>query len=312
MCVIVAVKLKKDIPPIDVLQKCDSSNPQGMGYMYVKDGLVHIEKGFWQAPLLMQAMQKDIPDDSPVVIHFRLATHGGQSGNMCHPFPVTNDYAALCALAVQCDIGVAHNGIMHNYGKIDTNYSDTQNFIATVLYHVKDYLGNEGIRKLIMDSIGTDKLAFLDKTGYMRLFGLFHEKDNAWYSNLYWNWSAYTRRGKTVYEYQGDYDKDYTTYPLKVITDRTKESPVWGKKDYTLKDNKKKNVWKYSECWECGAMKTTNEMGLCAICTSHYALLEGKTETETETLIDLAEEIDTKTPNEVALEEIDDYLLREM
>lgn len=249
MCVIVVVQNKKNIPPYDTLVKCGRTNVDGMGYMYVKDNKVIINKGFFKVKSLHDSMQNHIPDDSPAVIHFRLATHGAKTQGLCHPFPVTASYDELCMPDIECDMGVAHNGVLSSYGKIDTKYSDTQNYIATVLSFVKDHITNDGVKQLISDSIGTDKLAFLTKAGMIHMFGNFTKLEEVWYSNTYWNYS-------TVYT---------TSY---------KDDDSYWLRNYRNNLDDGFKVWK--KCIECEVAAWTDEIGLCKICATAYKAVKEK------------------------------------
>jgi predicted glutamine amidotransferase len=252
MCVIVVVQSKKDIPPYETLTKCGRNNADGMGYMYVKNNKVVINKGFFKVKSLHESMQDNIPEESPVVIHFRIATHGAKTAGLCHPFPVTSNYETLCALDVTCDTGVAHNGVLSAYGKINKEYSDTQNYIATVLAFVKDHITNDGVKQLISDSIGSDKLAFLTHEGIIHMFGNYTKLENVWYSNVYWNYTTY--------------------YPATTAKDDEND---WLK---SYRFNRADGFMTWDYCFECGTnTKTwTNKLGLCKICDTAFNKIKEK------------------------------------
>ena len=60
-----------------------TSNRDGAGFAYVKDGEVCIQKGFFTFDKFWEAFQPF--QELQCVIHFRIATHKAVNGHNCHP-----------------------------------------------------------------------------------------------------------------------------------------------------------------------------------------------------------------------------------
>ncbi len=184
MCIIVCKPQGVEMPSIDTLQNCFTNNPDGAGFMWADGKRVHISKGFFTFDDFFDAVAM-IPDDMAIVMHFRIATHGGISEGTCHPFPVTDNMDKM--ILTECDdrICVAHNGVISGMddGK---GVSDTMAFI-------RDYLAP--LRRLCPDmlhssdalaiagKVAGSKLAFMDNSGEVVTCGEFMEKDGVLYSN---------------------------------------------------------------------------------------------------------------------------------
>lgn len=137
MCVVICKQKEQAKPSKDFLQKAWTHNPDGAGYMYVSENRVIIRKGFMTFEDFWDKAS-ELPEDSAIVYHFRIATHGSKDYRGTHPFPVTNDEEMLQHPWVKTNIGIAHNGIIQlcaNYSaeKNPNNLSDTQ-------LYVRDYL----------------------------------------------------------------------------------------------------------------------------------------------------------------------------
>lgn len=77
----------EDNPPIEVLEAANRNNPHGFGYGWAENEQVHWVKGFTEQQFddgVLDFLSKPFPK----AIHFRLATHGGISNELTHPFPI--------------------------------------------------------------------------------------------------------------------------------------------------------------------------------------------------------------------------------
>lgn len=91
MCIIVYKPENKEFPTWATLETCFNNNPDGCGYMFVKNNQVNIRKGFMTFKQFKKALKQDKQNcgiNLPYVMHFRITTHGGTSPQMCQPFPV--------------------------------------------------------------------------------------------------------------------------------------------------------------------------------------------------------------------------------
>lgn len=126
MCIIIA-KTADSLPPSDrVLQECWASNPHGAGIAYVNDtGGVSISKGHMTLEALTEALSvvREVKG-AQYLVHFRIATHGGQDESNTHPFWTDKGKVAIC-----------HNGILPISRLADPVFgrSDTHMFAEDVL-----------------------------------------------------------------------------------------------------------------------------------------------------------------------------------
>ncbi len=109
------------------------NNSDGSGYMYAKGGKVHISKGYMNVTDFLDSIHtlKNI-DELPLIMHFRITTHGGTSQSNTHPFPLTNNINKMKKLDTSCKVGIAHNGVISSVTP-RKGISDTMEYIATIL-----------------------------------------------------------------------------------------------------------------------------------------------------------------------------------
>lgn len=194
MCIVIYSPKDKLVPDCEILKRCFNSNPDGAGYMYVENGKVHIKKGYMNFGDFYGDITKDQYElihqhiYSPFVIHFRISTHGGTNKSNTHPFPISANEDDLTKTEINCDVGLAHNGILSVASKYSDKMSDTQMFISKFLSHLiktnSHYYEDEDTMLMIRSLIGNyNKLAILSNDGHCELFGDFIEDDGYYYSN---------------------------------------------------------------------------------------------------------------------------------
>lgn len=188
------------MPSNKIISQCFVANRDGAGYMLPFNGKVIIRKGF----MCVNSLKNDFDTfvrkhdidilQTPIVFHFRIATHGGVKKELCHPYPVCENYDNMRNLSGTCDIALAHNGIIRlttsNSRYINTN--DTMIFIKDYVSLIIDhdiYFGaNQKKCLLIQRLIETSRLAIMCKNGYVNLIGKFEEEKGIYYSNMFWKW----------------------------------------------------------------------------------------------------------------------------
>jgi predicted glutamine amidotransferase len=198
MCVVAVKKVGVAFPNDDLMKSMWDSNNDGAGFMYTHNNKVHIEKGFMKYDDLMRAVNNlkkriDIVN-TPVVLHFRITTHGGTSPHNTHPFPISSNEKYLKSLDLTCSVGMVHNGIISSVAVDKENkMSDTMVYIQEVLSPLsmlnKSFYKNDFGKQLMENQIGWSKLAFLDKSGDIQLVGSFlkgtkHDSNDILFSNL--------------------------------------------------------------------------------------------------------------------------------
>jgi predicted glutamine amidotransferase len=194
MCVIAVKNHGISLPKDDEIDAMWNTNPDGAGIMYLHNGKVYIEKGFMKLTDLKRALaslnERLDTKNTPMVLHFRITTHGGTSPHNTHPFPISNNTEHLKALDLTCSVGMVHNGIISSMDTTDKTMSDTMVYIQDILSPLsmlnKTFYKNDFGKTLMENQIGWSKLAFLDKSGTISLVGDFKKDDKTGmlYSNL--------------------------------------------------------------------------------------------------------------------------------
>ena len=221
MCII-AVK-PANVAMIDdqIIENMWYNNDDGAGFMYPAHGGVKIRKGFMTLTALKKALKtlnKEIDTvKTPIVLHFRIGTSGGNIAANTHPFPVSENLAALQKTQLTTPLAVAHNGIIDIRPR-KKDISDTMEYILSQLaplYQLKkDFYRHEAGRQLIYNAIKS-KMAFMDAAGRISLIGKFEKDGEYYFSNS--SYQTYYRS----YSYWDKWD-DYSF---------TK----WSKKGYTIR-----------------------------------------------------------------------------
>ena len=214
MCIIVAKPSGVDFPSSDVIRDCFNANPDGAGFMYADGKKVRIRKGFMSVDALMDALTEELGNadltDTPVVLHFRIATHGKVGTACCHPFPVSDEPAALRAGTYESSYGVAHNGVI-NWTTTNNNWSDTMDFTARVIYPLMmmdtDFI-NDDYALDVIEATCCSKFAILSRFGDHVTIGDFIEDGGIYYSNTSYMFSSRIYKPESIWDYydNGLYD----------------------------------------------------------------------------------------------------------
>ena len=158
MCIIIAKEKGKKLPSETVLKKCWKANPEGGGFMFNSNKKVIIEKGFMKFnDFYNRLIECDLHHNlkkSTLIIHFRVATSGLVDNGNCHPYPITNNINLLRKTEIECEIGVAHNGVIREYNGKDNILNDTQMFIIEVIDDLiantkKEYYKSKTFKKIL-------------------------------------------------------------------------------------------------------------------------------------------------------------------
>ena len=227
MCVVAIKKVGVAFPNDTSVKAMWDTNSDGAGFMYALDNKVYIEKGFMKLADMDKAIKdlskklkkKDMTlTDLPMVLHFRITTHGGTSPEMTHPFPISSQEKHLKALDLTCDLALAHNGIISSV-PVQAGLSDTATYIANVLtplaYLNKDFYRNKEGKAIMENTIGASKFAILDKSGNIETIGDFkygtkNDTDNILFSNLSHEWdTTYFSNFHTRSSYPSVYGSGY-------------------------------------------------------------------------------------------------------
>ena len=229
MCLIIksdnASELKSNL-----LKSAYSNNSDGFGGMFLADGKIQTFKELPQNENEVIKLWDKFKDMKiPMGLHFRFTTNGGTNKANCHPFEVLNKKQH------NRDIWVMHNGPQLPTPMIDVDKSDTHQYVKWVLRPMlannPELIYNKDWKEMIEDSIGSDKLLFLDgSNGKFTIINEDHGEtlDNMWLSNTY-----SINRGVG-----SDYDVDTDTISNKPKNNYITFNSSWGQGyDYTYDDN---------------------------------------------------------------------------
>lgn len=191
MCVICVKRQGVQMPTIKNVMDMWKRNPDGAGYMYVRDGKLIIRKGFTDVQDFMNAIYDEdkLTKNDVAVFHFRISTQANNP-TMTHPFALTPRIEETKYLNIDnALIGVAHNGIIQlTSDHREQEYSDTALFVANYMTRIirkpRD-LKDPYCKSILQELIGYSKLAMLDVNGDITLIGSFEERNGLLYSNLY-------------------------------------------------------------------------------------------------------------------------------
>ena len=202
MCIVAIKPAGVKTPAETTIENMWYNNSDGAGLMYAAGGNVYIEKGFMSLKAFKAALKRlektiDVVN-TPIILHFRITTHGKTSPGNCHPFPVVEKLPLLQMTKCKTPLAVAHNGII-SIKPSKEDISDTMEYIMSQLapmYQLKkDFYKQDAGKKLVYNFIRS-KMVFLDGTGHIETIGDFIEdKDGLLYSNtsyktrtIYYNW----------------------------------------------------------------------------------------------------------------------------
>ena len=215
MCIIIAkYKNNNTIPTKEQLKNCFEYNHDGAGFMYVYKNKVIIDKGFMEYNDFIkhyETLCKKFNNfkNKSLVIHCRIGTSSSNSKENTHPYPITSNIDELHNTFTCCNLGLAHNGIIHEYTPTDRNAktNDTQEFVLKYIYNLYNNYSNFYKNKYILDGIQkitNSKFALLNNKDELYLIGDFVKEKGLYFSNT--TYKTYTPTTK-YYDYSNYWDK---------------------------------------------------------------------------------------------------------
>lgn len=200
MCIAVLVKPGAARPGLDDLQKMERANGDGGGVGWYDPSLRRCRwvKGL-KAAEVEQAMAR-VPRESYMLLHFRMASVGGNGAGLTHPFPIgmppqndAGEYLWDWDLALE---GVADELLIHNghdpsilkrmplAGMPAGPWSDTR-FVAYMADNNPEFISNLSGKVALINSAGRG----------MVLGNGWTERSGVFLSNTYWEYPHYTYSG---------------------------------------------------------------------------------------------------------------------
>jgi hypothetical protein len=121
MCVIIGVPEGIARPDDETLFAAEKQNSHGGSIAWIGD-----HKGkkqvFWKKGITAKEIIELLPQSGPYVIHFRIATRGGQAKELCHPFPIAPGVSLN--LSGHANSVLFHNGTWHNFREIIMRHAE--------------------------------------------------------------------------------------------------------------------------------------------------------------------------------------------
>ncbi len=208
MCLALIAKTAR--PAAQEIIDADATNRDGIGVAYQEphDRLITWKKGLSVEEA--QELATSLP--LPFIMHFRLATHGGMSPLLCHPFPVSRNVGVT--LQGQAKELLFHNGVWNEHAQFERRaalrgpVSDTR-IMAYVLWKEAQNTNQDSVADFIAKQAG--KLALFTAAG-IRTYGQWTKgttinpdtTKGCLYSNLHHCWSqTITSRFFTPSQAQG-------------------------------------------------------------------------------------------------------------
>lgn len=181
MCIIVYKPVNKMMVDETTIETCYENNPDGAGYMIRElNGSIKIRKGFMDVESLKKSLNRERNiEQTEMVLHFRIATHGSIKKGNCHPFPISRSIPELRKVSHnKLNYAIAHNGIIQGYSsKNKYNLSDTMQLSKKLVAMIHE----PGKMKKYLSGIHSRFIVFLPKETIIT--GDWIEEDGIKYSN---------------------------------------------------------------------------------------------------------------------------------
>ena len=117
MCVIMKFTVGTGNPKKEILESAEQTNRDGGGFAWTDGEYVYWEKGMHVTADYIDEQIKKKKIQLPIIVHFRISTHGGTNDQLCHPFPISaKNQEKDCELKGKDKEGVLfHNGVWRDY-----------------------------------------------------------------------------------------------------------------------------------------------------------------------------------------------------
>ena len=200
MCVIVIKKENQTIPP-QALARMFAKNPDGGGIAWFNgDRSINIRKGLMTLAEIHDVLENEV-SNAPAVVHFRIATSGGVTPEMTHPFIVAGRVKKCVALepvTTKAPV-IFHNGVISDY--VYGDYSDTCNFVS----HLLSSVGSQWAMRRVCGLVSGSRFAFLSpETGKIYEVGSWldvsFEGETIRCSNSNWNFGHVVKLPQHVHQ----------------------------------------------------------------------------------------------------------------
>lgn len=184
MCIAIIKFADSPLPTLEQLTNCADTNSDGAGLCYpTTNGKVQILKGIQSAQEVYDFLQTQDFTKVPMMIHFRIGTHGDKNGpKHTHPFPIGQSTEKMEELVSLSSSALMHNGIMGQFG-YDKAISDTMAFARDALPHIlrMPAAARDSVLSGVLGSY--NKIAYMDGSGLITKVGTWIEDGGLLWSN---------------------------------------------------------------------------------------------------------------------------------
>ena len=155
MCVILC--FEDEYPKLSMLKDAEATNPHGGGMSWIKDGKVRWMKGKEMNPKNIMKLIKKGDIQLPIIIHYRIATHGAINNMMCHPFPIGKGER-------NAESGITEEGVMFHNG-VWSDYDEyAMKFCMSTGHKIPDGdMSDSSVMAFIASHIGQNFFTFTDE-----------------------------------------------------------------------------------------------------------------------------------------------------
>lgn len=186
MCILIVKPCGAQFPAEDAIITSVRNNPDGFSLAYSEGGKLVTRRSMDPArfvSLYRKLVATLDPEDTAMILHARIATHGAVGLRNCHCW---KSFAGTDA-----EMAFAHNGILSVPAR--DGMTDSETFLRD--YYEPSYLrgGWAAATDVIRRKIGTSKFAFIDRSGDVRTFGHFINEGGCLYSNSSYQNSRFAR-----------------------------------------------------------------------------------------------------------------------
>lgn len=199
MCVIVSCDRGK-YPDANIIRQCRDSNSDGNGFAYVEDGVVHYEKGATLQRCL-EVTRYCEKNDLPLVLHFRIATIGAVTKELCHPFPTDDPNSARLDRRGTAGEVLFHNGSTRSATRMARHSiaADGKPDITAPKGNSTDWSDSRALALLtarygplfLKDEAQTNRFVLLKSDGTFQYYGTWRDHQGMRFSNMSWNYVSY-------------------------------------------------------------------------------------------------------------------------
>ena len=297
MCIIVCKPKDVELPGKAMLKNCFLNNNDGAGFCYAKDNRIYLSKGYSKFKSFYRAIRGKVTKETPAILHFRIASIGKVSDTNCHPFVISEDKREINKTENCTRLPVfAHNGNLSIREK--NNKSDTRQFAHFMGDPVirDNIFRSNNMMKLLEESIGFSKMAFMNRKGDIKLIGDFPKEHGVSFSNYTFRYKTsshslkgevWDRKNRRWVKREEEEENEYS--PLYAKTEAQREDEAKAKKEIIVPPSSKNVITptsedidlhrylaKFTACEMCGRddgsihYYTKPDIALCEFCYAIY------------------------------------------